>query len=66
MLLKSADRRNSFIARLVAASGQIYVMNADGSRQRNLTRRRGFDYSPAWSSDDRRIAVGDAPARFVW
>ena len=41
---------------------QIYVMNADGSGQRRLTRRPGNDFAPAWSPDGRRIAfhrVGD-------
>ena len=34
---------------------EIYVMNADGSRKRNLTRRASDDY-PTWSPDGRRIA----------
>ena len=34
---------------------EIYVMNADGSRKRNLTRRAHDDY-PTWSPDGRRIA----------
>jgi Tol biopolymer transport system component len=34
----------------------IYVMNADGTGQRNLTRRPGFDGDPVWSPDGRRIA----------
>ena len=34
---------------------EIYVMNADGSRKRNLTRRANDDY-PTWSPDGRRIA----------
>jgi Tol biopolymer transport system component len=35
---------------------EIYVMNADGSRKRKLTRDRGFDDYPTWSPDGRRIA----------
>ena len=35
---------------------EIYVMNADGSRKRNLTRDRAFDDYPTWSPDGRRIA----------
>jgi TolB protein len=34
----------------------IYVMNADGSRKRNLTRDRATDDYPTWSPDGRRIA----------
>jgi TolB protein len=34
----------------------IYVMNADGSRKRNLTRDRANDDLPTWSPDGRRIA----------
>jgi len=34
---------------------EIYVMNADGSRKRNLT-RRAHDDNPTWSPDGRRIA----------
>ncbi|HUL71376.1 MAG TPA: hypothetical protein VLT17_14200 [Gemmatimonadales bacterium] len=29
-------------------NAEIYVMNADGSGQVNLTNRRGGDNSPAW------------------
>ncbi len=35
---------------------EIYVMNADGSGQRNLTRHPGHDSDPAWSPDGRKIA----------
>jgi Tol biopolymer transport system component len=35
---------------------EIYVMNADGSGQRNLTRHPASDWSPVWSPDGRRIA----------
>jgi TolB protein len=34
----------------------LYVMNADGSGVRRLTRSPGLDMRPAWSPDGRRIA----------
>lgn len=43
---RTTDARRSF---------QIYVMRADGTGVRRLTRGR-FDYSPAWSPDGRWIA----------
>jgi len=36
--------------------GPLYVMNADGSGQRRLTRTPRDDFAPAWSPDGRRIA----------
>ena len=47
--------------RIAFASGrdgnfEIYVINADGSRQRRLTRNTGRDVGPVWSPDGRRIA----------
>ena len=35
---------------------EIYVMNADGSGQRRLTRSTVRDSYPVWSPDGRRIA----------
>ena len=34
----------------------MYVMNADGSGQRNLTRHPGHDSDPEWSPDGKKIA----------
>jgi TolB protein len=38
------------------SKAEIYVMNADGSGKRNLTRNPAQDGSPSWSPDGRRIA----------
>ena len=37
-------------------NSEVYVMNANGSGQRNLTRNPGNDADPAWSPDGRKIA----------
>jgi TolB protein len=38
------------------SKAEIYVMNADGSGKRNLTRNPANDGNPSWSPDGRRIA----------
>jgi TolB protein len=43
------------MAREGAEINDIYVMNADGSKVRNLTRNPAHDLDPAWSPDARRI-----------
>ncbi len=43
---------------------EIYVMNADGSKQVNLTRHRAEDFDPTWSPDRKQILfVSDRTAR---
>ena len=37
-------------------NSEVYVMNADGSGQRNLTRSPRYEGGPAWSPDGRKIA----------
>ena len=37
-------------------SGDVFVMNADGSGQRNLSRHPADDSGPAWAPDGRKIA----------
>ena len=39
----------------IGGDTEIFVMNADGSGQRNLTRHTGADDSAAWSPDARKI-----------
>ena len=36
-------------------NAQIYVMNADGSGRRRLTRDAGYAVRPVWSPDGRKL-----------
>jgi Tol biopolymer transport system component len=42
----------------------IFVMNADGSQQRRLTRGSGFEASPSFSPGGHRIAFASSPTLF--
>ena len=42
----------------------LFVMNADGSGQRNLTRNPVYDYRPVWSPDGQKLVFGRY--RDVW
>jgi len=50
-----ADTRIAFVA-FPSGNPEIYVVNADGSGQQNLTNHPEWDLSPAWSPDGARIA----------
>jgi Tol biopolymer transport system component/DNA-binding winged helix-turn-helix (wHTH) protein len=52
-------RQIVFVSNRDGGKGEIYVMDADGGNQRNLTHNPGND-SPAWSADGRRIAFQSA------
>jgi len=45
--------------------GEIYVMDADGSRQQRVTRRPGDDWQPRFSRDGRQIAFTQLPGT-IW
>lgn len=47
----------------------IWIMEADGSNQRNLTNDKGDDLFPSWSRDGKKIAWsrgGRAPSGEIW
>ena len=49
------------------AESDIFVMNADGSEQRNLTRKPSLNLgSYAWSPDGQKIAFQRRPKRMNW
>ena len=51
------DRNGScFYSECSGFNGEIYVMNADGSAEKRLTRHPGEDKDPTWSPDGKSIA----------
>ena len=52
----SPDGRKVVFSSRRDGNWEIYVVNADGSGQRNLTRNPALDGFPAWSPDGRKIA----------
>src|SRR5262249_58184143 len=52
----SPDRRRLLFYSQRTPSGDVWVMNADGSGQRNLTRSPAHDGGGSWSRDGKLIA----------
>ncbi len=52
----SPDGRRIAFARMVGASPDVFVANADGTDERQVTSDPAWDYEPAWSPDGTRIA----------
>jgi Tol biopolymer transport system component len=52
----SPDGRKLTFVSYRNGNSEVYVMNANGSGQRSLTRNPAFDGDPAWSPDGRKIA----------
>ena len=51
-----AGQRIAFVSNRDNSFGDVFVMNADGSDQVNLTNSRSYDFTPSWSPDGNRIA----------
>jgi Tol biopolymer transport system component len=51
----SPDGTKLVLQRSIKASGDIFVMGADGSNATNLTHSKYYDWSPSWSPDGAQI-----------
>ena len=57
-LIVFTSTRDSAKSGPIGISAEIYVMAADGSGQRRLTRNRRDDFTPSWSPDGTKIVYG--------
>jgi Tol biopolymer transport system component len=56
VLTPRANGRILFSSERTGGDSELYMMNADGSQQTNLTNAPGNDWAPAWSPDGTKIA----------
>ena len=62
----SPDGRKIAFASERDGNSEIYLMNADGSGQRSLTRNLAYDGDPAWSPDGQKITfVSNRDGRYA-
>ena len=54
-LAQAADARIAFMSTRNSNNGEIFLMNPDGKRVRQLTRHLEYDAVPAWSPDGKKI-----------
>ena len=52
---QAADTRIAFMSTRNSNNGEIFLMNPDGKRVRQLTRNLQYDSAPAWSPDGQKI-----------
>ena len=62
----SPDGKRIAYVRLHGGNPDVYLMNADGSHRRNLTRSASGDAFPSWSPDGKRIAYTRVDASGVY